>query len=253
MEDIVQSVDRTLSILETLSDYENGLGIKEISELVMLNKSTVHRLLATLIYKGYVKQDKDTNKYMITLKLFELGNKKVAKMNLTSIAQPYLEELMEKTNEVVHLVVRDGNEYIYISKYQPKKPILMSTYIGLRKPLYCTAVGQAIMSQLSEDEIKTIWNTSDIKKYTKNTITDYDMLLKKIEKIKKDGYALDNQEVEDGIRCIGTVLKNYKNEVCGAVSVSGAIISFTDDKIDSFSNMLIECTTKISKELGYKL
>lgn len=252
MQDIVQSVDRTLTILEVLSDYEDGLGITEISEKVELHKSTVHRLLNTLVYKEYIKQDKNTNKYGLTLKLFELGNKKVEKMDIVSIAQPYLKELVEKTNEVVHLVVREGIEVMYLSKVEPQKSMKMYTRIGMRKPMYCTAMGKAMLSHMTKEEIDKIWNASDIKRLTDNTIVDLCKLKENLIDIRTKGYAMDEQEVEMGIRCIGTVVRDYKGQVCGGISLSSSIITFTEDKEEFFSKMLLEYADKISKELGYR-
>ena len=142
MIEIVQSVDRALSILEVLSDYKEGLGITDISNKIHIHKSTVHRILATLIYKGYVIQDQKTNKYMITLKLFELGNKKVKDMNLLAVSKPYTEELMKKVNEVVHLVVRENNEIVYVDKVEADNTIRMASTIGRRSPLYSTPWGK---------------------------------------------------------------------------------------------------------------
>ena len=252
MQELVQSIDRALCILETLADYENGLGIAEISEKANLHKSTVYRLLNTLICKEYVFQDLRTNKYLLTFKLFELGNKKIEKMNLGSVAQPYLRELMNKTDEVVHLAVREENEIIYVAKVEPKKSIIMYTRIGMRKPMYCTAMGKAIMAELTEEEVQNIWNQSDIKSYTDSTIVNLSELKNNLKDVRLKGYALDNQEVENGIICMGALLKDYNSKICGAISVSGSIMSFTENKINDISIALLECSNKISKELGYK-
>lgn len=253
MQAVVQSVDRTLSILELLSDYEEGLGITEISEKLDLHKSTVHRLLNTLIYKGYVKQNRITSKYEITLKLFELGNKKIEKMDLVAIAKPYLKELMEKTNEVVHLVVQEGTEIIYIAKVEPLKSMKMYSRIGMRKPMYCTAMGKAILSQMQDDEVQEIWNSSCVKKLTENTIVDFNKLKSSLIEFKEKGYAVDNQEVEIGVKCIGTVLRDYTNKICGAISISSSILTLTEDKEKYFSKLILEYAAKISKELGYRI
>lgn len=253
MQESVQSVDRALCILESLSDYEDGLGITEIGQKVNLHKSTVYRLVNTLVNKGYIKQDYSTNKYRLTLKLFELGSKKVEKMDLVGISKPYLNELMEKTGEVVHLVVREGIQIVYVSKVEPKKSIMMYTRIGMSKPMYCTAMGKAMMAELTDEEVEDIWNKSDIEKYTENTIVDLQKLKENLKKVKQDGFALDNQEVENGIVCQGAVIKDYRGKICGAISVSSSIINFHEKKLMYISNLLLEYANKISKELGYKI
>ncbi|WML36718.1 IclR family transcriptional regulator [Clostridium sp. OS1-26] len=252
MQDVVQSVERSLSILEALSDYEDGLGITEISEKVGLHKSTVHRLLSTLIQKGYVEQSEETNKYKLTLKLFELGSKKIGKIDVVNVAKPYLRDLMKMTNEVVHLVIRDGNEIVYVDKVESESTIRMYSRIGKRSPIYCTAVGKAMLSYMTDEQVEQIWNQSDIKKFTEKTITNLEEFKEHLKIVREKGYAIDEQENEIGIRCVGAAILNYKGEVCGAISISGSTISFTEDKIDNFAKVLIEYVSKISKELGYR-
>ncbi|ADL52002.1 IclR family transcriptional regulator [Clostridium cellulovorans] len=253
MQEVVQSVDRALCILEILSDYEDGLGIAEISEKANLHKSTVYRFLNTLIYKGYVTQDTSTSKYLLTLKLFELGNKRIEKMNLVTVAQPYLRELMKKTDEVIHLAVREDNELIYVAKVEPKKSIIMYTRIGMRKPMYCTAMGKAIMAELTEEEVKNIWDTSDRKVYTDNTIVNLSELKNNLREVRSKGYAIDDQEVENGIICMGAVIKDYRSKICGAISVSGTIMSVDEEKKEIIAEELLQCANKISKDLGYNI
>lgn len=252
MQEIVQSVDRTLSILEVLSDYENGLGITDLSEKVGLHKSTVHRLLATLIHKDYVRQNNETNRYELTLKLFELGNKKIEKMNIVTVAKPFIQELMEKTNEVIHLVIGEGAEIVYVAKVEPQKTIRMYSSIGKRTPMYCTSVGKSMMSYMNDEDVERIWKASPIKKLTDTTITDLEEFKTHLNMVRGKGYAIDEQENEIGIRCVGASILDYKGNVCGAISISGSTISFKEDKIEEFSKLLIEYARKISRELGYR-
>ncbi|WP_058485731.1 IclR family transcriptional regulator [Defluviitalea phaphyphila] len=253
MQEIVQSVDRALSILEVLSNYEEGLGLAELSSKLGLHKSTVHRLLATLIVKGYVEQSSLTNKYKITLKLFELGNKKISNINILEIARPYLKELMKKTNEVVHLVIRENIDIIYIDKVESENTIRMHSKIGRRSPMYCTAVGKAIMAGLEEEEVQDIWNKSEIKQYTDFTITDFNDMKKELERIRKKGFAIDEQENELDVRCIGAAIFDYTGKPYAAISISGPVTRMTDEKIEKFSKWLLYYASELSKELGYKI
>ena len=252
MIDVVQSVDRALSILEVLSDYNEGLGVTEISDRIGLHKSTVHRLLGTLIYKGYVTQDSESNKYKITLKLFELGNKKVEDMDILTVSKPYTKELMEKVNEVVHFVIREGNNIVYIDKVEADNTIRMASTIGRRSPLYCTAVGKAILAQLSDKEVEKIWNSSKIEKLTEFTITDLKEMKEELEKVRQKGYAIDNEENELGVRCAGAPVFNRFGKVEGAISISGPTIRITEDKAEKFAKEVVKYAGLISKELGYK-
>jgi len=206
--EIVQSVERTLTIVELLSDYNDGLGITDISNGVELHKSTVHRLLGTLIYKGYVTQDADTNKYRLTLKFYEIGNKRVENIGILEASKPYTKALMQSINEVVHLVVRDGIDIVYVDKVEANNTIRMTSRIGKRSPMYCTSVGKAMLANMSDLEVSKIWAQSEIIKLTDNTIVDFDELKKALEIIKNDGYAEDDEENEIGVRCIGAPVFN---------------------------------------------
>ena len=250
--DLVQSVDRTLTILEVLSDYSDGLGITEISERVNLHKSTVYRLLSTLTYKGYVVQDEESSKYKITFKLFELGSKKVDKLDLLKSSKPYTKMLMESVNEVVHLIIREDNEIVYIDKVEANNTISMKSRIGNRAPLYCTATGKAMLAFLPEEEVLKIWKSSKIIRLTENTITDFILYKKELQEIKKIGYAIDDEENEMGVKCVGAPILNIKGDVAGAISVSGPIHRITEDKMDFISKEVIKYANMISEEIGYK-
>ncbi|NLL70560.1 MAG: IclR family transcriptional regulator [Epulopiscium sp.] len=251
MKEVVQSVDRALSILEALSDQEQGLGLSEISKQINLHKSTVHRLLGTLMFRGYVEQDSETNRYRLTMKLFELGNKKIEKLDVLTLAKPYLRELADKTNEVVHLVIREGTEIIYIDKVEGDYTLRMHSRIGRRSPLYCTAVGKVMLAYLEEKERKALWEASSKQAYTPFTIIQYDKMQEELKKVKKKGYAIDDQENEIGVRCIGAPIFDYKGNVYAALSISGPAIRMTPERIEVFSTYLLEYSLKISKELGY--
>ncbi len=249
--EIVQSVERALTILEVIAEYNNGLGITEISERVDLHKSTIHRLLSTLVYKGYVVQDPETLKYRTTLKLYEIGYKRLANSDILTVSKPYTTKLMELTNEVVHLVVRDGNDIVYIDKIEAENTITMRSAIGKRNPMYCTSAGKAILSCLDMEEVSNIWKTSKIIKKTPNTITNYDDLVKELEKIRKVGYAIDEQEDEEGIRCIGAAILNNEGKVEGAISISGPAMRITKDLIGKYGHLVKNTALQISRELGY--
>ncbi|MCR2045391.1 IclR family transcriptional regulator [Anaerosalibacter massiliensis] len=248
---IVQSVDRTLSILELLANYDDGLRIMEISDKVNLHKSTVHRLLATLVYKGYVIQDLDTNKYKLTLKLFELGSKKIENIDILSASKPYTKALMEEINEIVHLVIQDGNEIVYIDKVEADNTIRMASNIGKRSPMYSTSVGKAMLAFMEEEEVEKIWNNSKIEKFTEYTIVDLEDLKNRLKKIRKKGYSVDDQENELGVRCIGAPVFNRLGKVEGAISISGPTIRVTKEKIEEMAEQVIKYANMISNELGY--
>ncbi|MCD8826418.1 IclR family transcriptional regulator [Staphylococcus gallinarum] len=245
----VQSVDRALTILEIISNEET-VSLKELVEFTGLSKSTIHRIVNSLIVNGYVRQDENTAKYEITFKMFQLGNKRVQNIDFLNVAKSMISQLTNTLEETCHLVVEDNNEVLYIDKFVPSNNShAMASKIGKRAPMYCTAVGKSILSTYTNEKIKEIWDQTEIKKLTENTITEFDTLMEEINEIREQGYSVDNEENEKGIYCVSTYFVNYRNEVQGAISLSFSIQKL--EKKDYYVKELKNCAFKISKLLGY--
>lgn len=251
MSSIVQSVERTLTILEVLADQNDGMGVTEISEKVNLHKSTVYRLLSTLISKGYVQQNLDTNKYRTTLKLYELGMKRVQNIDIVSASKEHSEQLMLSVNEVVHLVVRDNNEIVYVDKVDANNTIRMASTIGKRSPMYCTSVGKAILAYLSNEDVEGIWEETDIVRNTPNTIVSLEVLKEELKEIRKLGYALDNEENEPNVSCVGAPIFDQSGNIAGAISISGPSVRVQDKGIGKIAQQVTKYAQLISQELGF--
>ncbi|MDW5470288.1 IclR family transcriptional regulator [Staphylococcus equorum] len=245
----VQSIDRALIILEIIANNEK-VSLKDLVMKTGLSKSTVHRLVNSLINNGYVQQNEITAQYEITFKMFQLGNKRVQNIDFLNVAKSMISQLTNTLGETCHLVVEDNNEVLYIDKFLPSDNTrAMASKIGKRAPMYCTAVGKSILSTYTDEKIKEIWNDSNIIKLTENTITDFKNFMIEIEKIREQGYSVDNEENENGIYCVSTYFVNYRNEVQGAISLSFAINQM--DKKEYFIEKLTSCAHKISRLLGF--
>lgn len=247
----VQSAERIFQVLEILAD--NGeMGLMELSGALGLHKSTVHRLLMSLIYMGYAKQDEVSQKYMLTYKMVNMAGKILERTDILQVARPYLERLSDISGEAVHLVQREGNHILYISKIEAKVgTIRMVSHVGMVHPMYCSGVGKAIMATLPEKEVKQIWNESIIERKTSKTITDIDEMLRVLVEVREKGYALDDEENEEGVRCIASCLRGYGNEVKYAFSVSGPASRMTKERIEELAVDVKKVQEELSRELGY--
>lgn len=247
----VQSAERIFQVMEMLA--ENGeMGLMEISAALDLHKSTVHRLLMSLVYMGYAKQDETTQKYMLSYKIVNMAGKILDRMDILQVAKPYLERLSDLSGEAVHLVQREGNHILYIYKIEAKVgTIRMVSHVGMIHPMYCSGVGKAIMATLPEREVKQIWNESVIEKKTDKTVTDYDEMQKLLEEVRKNGYALDDEENEKGVRCIAACLHGYQNEVKYAFSISGPTSRMTRERVMELAVDVKRVQEELSRELGY--
>ena len=248
----VQSAARIFSIIETLAQSPKGLPLQEVAAKTGLAKSTAHRLLASLIQLGYVLQDGMNGHYRLTLKMFELSSGVVSQMDILSIAKPYLDRLAMRCGEAVHLVIRDGVDVLYLYKSEVGG-MRMGSRIGLRSPMYCTGVGKAIMATLTPEEVESIWKQSHRKVYTQHTITTYSQLLRQLEKVKRNGWAVDDEENELGIRCLALALPGLEGRAEAAFSISSLAPNMTDERIERLARMSVLTQQEIMRDMGARI
>ncbi|MDU0462578.1 IclR family transcriptional regulator [Staphylococcus ureilyticus] len=245
----VQSLDRALNLLELISKH-SPISLNQLVSLSGLSKTTIHRLVQSLIENDYVKKDHLTHQYELSYKLFQLGYASIQNIDYLNIAKSLISKLAINVGETCHLVLEDKNEVLYIEKFIPNESQQsMSSKIGLRSPMYCTAVGKVILSTYSDDAIHQIWQATTVKAYTENTITNFDDLMDEIKVIRQKGYAEDKEENEKGIFCVGAYFVNFRNEVQGAISLS--VPTSKLDKKEFFIEQLKATTHSISKNLGH--
>ena len=228
----VQAAERRFSVMETLAQT-GPVGLVELSGMLGLHKSTVHRLLLSLTCMGYVQQDEETSKYMLTFKLVELSEKILAKVDILTVVHPYITRLANDCNETVHFVQRRGTEVFYLDKVAP-----------------CSGVGKSILAEMSEEEVRYIWNHSEIEKKTEHTIVTLDELLKELQIVKEKGYALDNEENELGVRCIAVCVPDHRGRPMNAFSISAPVGRMTDERINELAVQILRTKEEIQLRLG---
>ncbi|RAK16621.1 IclR family transcriptional regulator [Anoxybacillus vitaminiphilus] len=250
-ENMVKSVSRALDIIGIVSSEKNGLGVTEIAKQMDINKSSVYRILSTLVQYGYMEQDEETSRYKLGYKFLEMSSKLLESIDLRKEAKPYLQQLEKETNEVIHLVVYDQGEVIYIEKLEGTETLRMHSKVGKRAPMHCTAVGKAILAHLPSNVVLDILERKGMPKHTDKTITNQDEFLKELAQVKQKGYALDLEENEYGIRCIAVPIFDHAGKVVAAVSISGPTIRMTDERIKQLQPRMLQIGKQISARLGY--
>lgn len=249
----VQSIDRAFGLLERLCASRDGLPIHTLSEETGLHKSTVHRLLAAMAARGYVRKDEDTGRYRMTTRICELSAQVVESLDILQVARAPMEALSQTTGETVHLVVREGDEIVYVHKVESDvSSMRMFSRIGMRRPMYCTGVGKAILAELPEEEVERIWGASDIQAYTEHTIVTLERLRDVLDSIRRRGCAYDNQENELGVRCIAATIHDYTGAICGALSISAPMLRMSDSKVAQLQPQLMAACAKISRNMGWR-
>ena len=243
----IQVADRLFLVMEILAET-GPVTLAELCSHLDLNKSTVHRLLSSLIYMEYVKQDSETGKYALSFKLLNLSNKLRSHIDILDTVRPCLRKLSAEIGETVHFVQLDGLDAVYICKEESQQnSIRMVSKVGSRIPLYCSGVGKAMMADMDSTRIQTIWYDSDIKKLTPHTIIDYTQFLEKIKEVSTKGYALDDEENELGVRCIAVSIPDYKGRTKYAFSVSAPIGRMSDERIEELAKIVLEVKEEICR------
>jgi len=253
---LVQTIERASSILDILGQSPDGISIRELSSKIKLPKGTIHRLLSSLSYFGYVRQDPKTRNYLLGFKLVELGNLLLNQLDLRKEAEPFLKDLAERTKETVHMVLLDRNEVVYIDKVetdQHTSGLRMASRVGLRNPAHSSAVGKVLLAHFSEEELNNFTKEKGLLKRTENTITDPGRLREHLSIVRAQGYAIDDEENEKGIRCVAAPIYNEVGKPVAAMSISGPAFRITKKVIqESLKKEAMETALKVSQRLGFR-
>ena len=248
----LNSLDRGLEILEILAFTKKSMGVTELSEWLDVDKASVYRTLATLEAHNMVEQDPETRKYSLGLKLIELSGSLLNQLELRIRAKPFLRELCERTGESAHLTTFVNNAVVYIDKEETLGRITVKTEIGIEAPFHCTATGKAVAAFLPEEKIEELIKIKGLTSYTPKTIVSPGMLKAHFASIRENGYAVDVEEFDIGVRCIAAPVRNFKGKVIGSVGISGSIVTMTLENIQKHIPVVLEISKKISSAIGYK-
>lgn len=245
-----RSVQRALTVLEAVGAGPQEVGIVDLSQRVGLPVSTVHRLLATLVDAGFVVQNPDTGRYRIGVRMFELGNAFLKQTQLLDVVRPRMRQLGQWLGETVNLAIRDGYTAVYVDQQESDHLLKMFTRTGTRIPLYCTGVGKVLLAGLSDAEVDAYLTVTELSPRTPNTITSPTLLRQHLARVRSQGYALDNEDFELGVRCIAAPIRNHLGETVAALSVSGPAHRLADHQLPLMIAKLVETTQVISHQFG---
>lgn len=247
----IQVLDRAAQILNCFSFEKSELSVSEITARTNLHKATVHRILSALEHNNFVRQNPETGKYHLGIKLFEFGQQAVARLDMREIAKPHLQALSSETAETVHLAILDDNQVLYLEKVEGHQALRMPSRIGRHIPTYCTSLGKAMLACLDNDEVRLMLKDESFEAHTPATMKTITALLDDLKKIRRRGYAVDDEEIERGLRCVAAALKDYTGQMVGAISVAAPSARLTDERLAQVGRRVLETAEAISGELGF--
>lgn len=214
------AVDKTVDVIQGIRELE-GAGVTELANHLDLPKTTVHAHLSTLEYNQLVVNEGD--QYQLSFKFTSYGEYVKQQHDLYEVAPIEVDRLSEETGELANLLVEQHGLGVYLYRARPERGILTKAPIGGRRPLHCTGVGKAVLAYLPDDRVGEIIGMHGLEQMTNKTITDKAELLEEIETIRDQGYAIDDEEIQRGLRCVGAPILTDSGEVLGGISVTGPI------------------------------
>ena len=246
----VQSIERALDIIEAVATEQSGKGLTDIAAEVQLHKSTAYRIISTLTGRGYLDRTEEGG-YRIGLKLIEAVSCYMNSLELQTEARPYIARITAHLGLTSHLGVLDGDKVVYIEKMDVISSVRMYSQIGLRMHAYCSSLGKCLLANYSREQLDNIMRDCSFIRFTKNTISGIDELHEEMAKVRKQGWAMDDEEYEIGHRCIGAPIFDYRGDIIAAISASGDKHILTDDRIEEVAEYVKKTAIELSKGMGY--
>jgi DNA-binding IclR family transcriptional regulator len=245
---VISSLIKGLRVMELLAEH-GELGVTAVAGHLQTNRAGCHRFLMTLRDLGYVEKT-EGGRYRLTFKLVELGMKKLDQFEIRHIAHPYMQELSRAFGETVNLGHWTGKAIAHLDKIDSREILRIDSGLGTRAPAYCTGLGKSILAFLPMDERDEYLENVVFEALTPNTFTSVDALMEELARIQVDGFAVDNEELSIGLRCVAAPVFDYSDRPSYALSISGPIHRLSDDRIESIKRLLMSVSARLSKEIG---
>ena len=240
----LSAAEKTLSVLEALADHSR---IADIADASGLPKPTVHRILQTLVQRGFARAD-GRGGYLGGPRILSLAGRFLQRLDVAEHVRPTLRDLQERTGWTVHLALLSGDEAVYVAKLEGVRPYHLASRVGMSLRLHCTSIGKAILAALPDDEVRALVRRTGLPARTERTITDARALLAELAVVRRRGYAEDHEENEAGVRAVGAAVVNHTGEVVGGVSAA-ALVDLADAPPD-LPQLVVRAAAEVSRALG---
>ncbi len=246
----VQALERAAAILGAFSADEPELRLSDLSERLGLHKATTHRFLVNLEHLGFVERAPHSGKYRLGWRLFELGGLVSQRLDLWDEALPFLEGLVRDTGETGHLAVLEGGQAVYIERVETRRALRLPSAVRRGYPAHATNLGKILLAYASADVVDQILLTRELEVFTPNTITNVDQLRVELAAIRERGYSVDNEEFDEGLRCIGAPVRDSSGRVVAAIGIGGPVTRVTPARIEELARVVIAAAHSLSLRLG---
>lgn len=242
---------RAMLLLDLLAKRTEGTRLSEITRLSGLHHATAHRLLATLDAGGLVEYERAGRRYRLGLRILELAGALIENLEIRSVARPTLLTLARTTGETVHLATLDGDEMVFLERIDGVQPVTLRTRAGFRAPVHVTAVGKAFLAFSSPLIIESFLDARPLARYTKRTITDREAFVRHLALVRRQGYAVDNEEHRVTIRCVGAPIFDHLGVPVAALSIAAPMFRLSQRRIRELAGVVKAAAARVSEALGH--
>jgi DNA-binding IclR family transcriptional regulator len=246
----LSSVANAIRLTKAFSEQEYEMGISALASRLGLAKSTVHRLATTLVEYDMLEQNRETGKYRLGLAFFELGTLVRRKMDVTTEAQGEIHALADSSGETVQLAILDHLTVLYIRIRESRQAIRLSSGLGSRAPAHCTGVGKALLAFQPPEVVQQVIENG-LKRYTENTIVEPEKLRAELASIRAKGYAIDDEEIEIGLRCVAAPIRDHSGRVVASISVAAPVQRMSKKQVQAAIPPVLAAAENISRRLGF--
>ena len=245
----IQSVDRAITLLEAIAEAGGETTLTELSRHTKLNISTCHHLLSTLVTRGYVAKVPVRRSYALGARIHYLCNASL-QVDLPARAAPFIEQINERTGETVHLAVLQGDAMMKIAKRESRHPVRVDTgALGKSDAPHATATGKAMLAWLPEDDMRRVLSNG-LPRFTAKTITEWPALIEALRHVRRNGYAMDDEEYQPGVICVGAPIRDHNGAVVGAISASTPTMRANNDHLALVREQVVSAVRALSADLG---
>ena len=247
----IQSVERAFAILGEIARSPDGIRLVDLSERVALRNSTTFHLLKTMASLGYIEQIEGSKRYRIGRHLFALGARALNEIGLVSIVTPVLEDLTRATGECGHFAIRSGASCLVVAKTSGTGAFRFAEQMGNLRPAYCTALGKVLIAGLAPAQLERYLQNLELRPFTASTIVDVGALSREIERVKRDGIAIDDGEFDAEVRCVAAGVYDFTGAVAGAIGISGPVWRLSVKELQEKAQQVCAAARELSAELGH--
>ncbi len=244
---IVNAVDT----IDFISRSNRGVGVRELARELRLTRGTAERVLNSLLHCAMLRQDRDTGRYFVGQRILEFASQHQRSLSLGEIARQHMNGLARATGEAIFLGVLDRDHVTIVDRVDSPQPLRFAASLGMREPVYCTALGKIMMAHLPQEVCAALLEGQNFVRYTSNTLTSKKQILEAVALSRKRGWAIDDEEFHEGGRCVAAAVFDHEGQVAAAISLSGPVLRINDQQLPDIAKRVMAAAAATSRDLGH--